>query len=83
MGDAVSVSVKDNGTGMSPECVERLFKVGESFSKHGTDDEKGSGLGLILCKEFIDRHQGKIFAESVEGNGSTFTFVIPFIAPEA
>ncbi|MEI6764911.1 MAG: tetratricopeptide repeat-containing sensor histidine kinase [Bacteroidota bacterium] len=82
-GDTVSVSVKDNGTGMSPESVERLFKVGESFSKHGTDDEKGSGLGLILCKEFIDRHQGKIFAESVEGKGSTFTFVIPFNNPQA
>ncbi len=70
-------SVKDNGVGMPKESIEKLFRINESQSTLGTNDEKGTGLGLILCKEFIEKHGGKIWVESEEGNGSTFSFSLP------
>ncbi len=71
------ISIADTGVGMSEETVNSLFKVGESRSTDGTAGEKGTGLGLIICKEFIDKHNGKIWAESKEGFGTTFYFSIP------
>lgn len=71
------VSIQDNGIGINPEIKEILFDITENKSTPGTENESGSGLGLILCKEFVDKHNGEIWVESVEGKGSTFSFTIP------
>jgi len=73
----LTVSVKDSGIGISKDRIEKLFRLDESYSTTGTNNEKGTGLGLILCKEFVEKHQGKIWAESEVGIGSTFYFTIP------
>jgi signal transduction histidine kinase len=73
----VEISVSDTGTGMQNSVVEKLFKVGEKIGSKGTDGELSTGLGLLLCKEFVEKHGGKIWAESEEGVGSTFYFTIP------
>jgi len=72
----VRVSVIDNGVGMNQEKLEQLFNIKTNASTRGTDKEPGSGLGLLICKEFIDRHKGRIWAESQEGKGSRFIFEI-------
>jgi two-component system sensor histidine kinase/response regulator len=71
------VSVSDTGVGISKEDSEKLFKIDETYSTPGTNKEKGTGLGLILCKEFVEKHGGKIWVESEVGKGSTFYFTIP------
>ena len=73
----LTVSVKDSGIGISKDRIEKLFGLDESYSTTGTNNEKGTGLGLILCKEFVEKHQGKIWAESEVGIGSIFYFTIP------
>jgi signal transduction histidine kinase/ligand-binding sensor domain-containing protein len=73
----LEVSVSDNGIGMSADKMEKLFRIDANLTSRGTDDEKGTGLGLFLCKEFVEKHGGKIWAESEEGKGSTFKFIIP------
>jgi len=73
----VLVSVSDNGIGIAPQRLEKLFRIDEGDSTRGTNDEKGTGLGLILCKEFVENHGGTIGAESKEGKGSTFYFSLP------
>lgn len=75
--DELMVFVKDNGVGMEKHDIEKLFKIDEIYSKSGTLKEKGTGLGLILCKDFIEKHNGKIWLESEKGVGSTFYFSIP------
>jgi len=70
-------AVSDTGIGMSGEYARNLFKFGRYSSLDGTAKEKGTGLGLLLCKEFVNRHNGSIWAESSEGEGSTFTFTVP------
>ncbi len=75
--DYVKIMIEDTGVGISPDKIERLFKIGENSSSPGTNQEKGSGLGLILCKEFIDKHNGNIWVESVVGEGSKFVFTLP------
>lgn len=77
--DVVEVYVKDTGIGMSKKEKENIFKIDKVSSKPGTEKEKGSGLGLILCKEFIEKHGGKIWVESEPDIGSTFKFTIPKI----
>ena len=72
-----SISVIDNGVGMNEETLGKLFRIEESISTKGTDNERGTGLGLILCREFIEKHNGSIRAESEPGMGSVFTFTIP------
>ena len=69
--------VSDNGTGISKADQLRMFKIEENFSLKGTQNETGTGLGLILCKEFIEKYEGKIWVESEEGVGSTFYFTLP------
>ena len=73
------ITVTDNGIGMTKENIVKLFKLEESYSINGTENEKGTGLGLLLCKEFIEKHRGKIWVESEKGNGSTFCFSLPSI----
>lgn len=73
----ITVSVSDSGVGIKPERIGGLFKIDQNTSTKGTADEKGTGLGLILCKEFIDKHNGKIWVESQVGKGSTFSFSLP------
>lgn len=73
----IQVCVKDNGIGMDKETMDKLFKIDSSFSKPGTDDEKGTGLGLIISKEFTEIHGGQFSCESKPGKGSIFSFSIP------
>ena len=74
---SVEVSVKDNGRGMKSESLIKLFKIDNNYSTAGTKQESGTGLGLVLCKEFVEKHGGKIWAESKEGIGSVFYFTLP------
>jgi signal transduction histidine kinase len=71
------VSVKDNGVGMNADVLKMLFDKTAPYTTRGTANEKGTGLGLILCKEFIEKNGGKIWVESTEGKGSTFFFTLP------
>lgn len=71
------ISVRDNGIGLNEDTIQKLFLIEASTSTRGTGDEEGTGLGLILCKEFISKHGGKIWVESETGQGSRFTFTIP------
>ena len=75
-GENYIVSVKDNGVGISPEVQKILFEKTSGYSTRGTANEKGTGLGLILCKEFVERNGGRIWLESELGKGSTFFFTI-------
>lgn len=77
--EVVEVYVKDNGIGMSKKEKQNIFKIDQVNSKPGTENEKGSGLGLILCKEFVEKHGGRIWVESQHEEGSTFKFTIPKI----
>lgn len=71
------VSVKDFGKGMSQEEQHKLFNSETHFSKYGTNNEEGSGLGLLLCKDFATKNKGDLWLQSEEGKGSTFFFSIP------
>jgi signal transduction histidine kinase len=82
-GGDILFSVQDYGTGISPDLIQRLFKLESSFTTIGTENEKGSGLGLILCKEFVEKSNGKIWLESTIGIGTTFYFSIPAAAPSS
>ena len=73
----VLISVKDEGIGMDPELLTRLFKLDRISSRRGTASEKGTGLGLLLCREFVLKHGGDIWVESTKGQGSTFYFTLP------
>jgi PAS domain S-box-containing protein len=73
----VLVVVKDNGVGISKEMIQKLFRLDETFSTVGTNKEKGTGLGLKLVKEFIEKHGGHLKVESTPGEGSTFSFTLP------
>lgn len=73
----VIVSVTDSGIGIPKNKLNKLFRIDEAVSTQGTNKEKGTGLGLILCREFVEKHGGKIWAESEKGEGSTFYFSLP------
>lgn len=73
----VIVEVKDEGVGIAPEDQERLFRIEDKFKTQGTQGEKGTGLGLIICKEFVEKNGGTIEVESTPGKGSIFRFTIP------
>jgi signal transduction histidine kinase len=76
-GDNAEVSVTDSGIGISIENQKNLFRIDEQFRRDGTANEKGTGLGLILCKEFIEKNNGVLWVESEEGKGSRFSFTVP------
>ena len=81
VGNTVEVSIEDTGTGMTKEEIGKIFKIDSSFTKRGTENEKGTGLGLMLCKEFVEKHGGEIWVESELGKGSTFTFTLKHNEP--
>lgn len=76
-GKMIRFSVSDSGVGMPPETVAKLFKINELVTTSGTENEKGTGLGLLLCYEFVRRHGGVLEVESHVGEGTTFSFTIP------
>ena len=73
----VEVGVSDNGIGILPENLSKLFRIDETVSTEGTARETGTGLGLVLCKEFIEKNGGKISVESKMNEGSKFSFTLP------
>lgn len=75
-GNYTEFSVSDNGIGLKSDDIAKLFRIEVHYTTEGTGGETGSGLGLILCREFVERHGGKIWAESKPGEGSVFRFNI-------
>ena len=73
----ITVMIMDNGIGISSVNIEKLFRIDKHFSTTGTSNEIGTGLGLILCKELIEKNNGKIWVKSEEGVGTTFFFTLP------
>ncbi|RXQ94509.1 PAS domain-containing sensor histidine kinase [Ancylomarina salipaludis] len=73
----ISISVKDEGVGISPENLGKLFKSTDYLTTYGTSGEKGTGLGLLLCKDFVEKHEGQIWVESEDEKGSVFYFTLP------
>ena len=75
----IIVSIRDTGIGMSPGILAGLFTINPLHHATGTANEPGSGLGLVLCREFIEKNGGTIKVESIEEKGSTFTFTLPAV----
>jgi signal transduction histidine kinase len=75
--DMCTVAVRDNGLGMTPETQSRLFRLDQAASARGTANERGTGLGLLLCKEFVEKNGGQVSVESQRGFGSEFRFTLP------
>jgi|CZKP01.1.fsa_nt_gi signal transduction histidine kinase len=75
--EIIEISVSDTGIGMAKSSVEKLFRVGEKIRSIGTDGELSTGLGLLLCKEFVEKHGGKIWVKSQQDIGSSFYFTLP------
>ena len=73
------INIIDNGVGIDKENHDKLFNISKNFTTKGTEKESGTGLGLILCKEFVEKHGGKIWVDSEVGKGSTFSFSLPEI----
>jgi len=78
----VVISVIDEGTGINPEMIDYLFDISQKTTTHGTENEKGTGLGLLLCKEYVEKHGGSISVQSELGVGSNFKFSLPLINSE-
>lgn len=81
--DMVILSVTDTGTGMEPEILERLFTFDPKVQRAGTMGERGTGLGLALCLEFMELNHGKIKVESTPGKGSTFMIMMQPVSRRA
>jgi signal transduction histidine kinase len=77
LNDACEIAIKDEGVGISEEDIEKLFRIEHAHSTLGTQNEKGSGLGLLLCKEYVQLHGSQITVESVSGKGTSFYFKMP------
>lgn len=73
----IMITVSDVGVGISPDNITRLFDISQVISTRGTNNEKGTGLGLIICKDFVEKHSGKIWVESEVNKGSDFKFTLP------
>jgi len=77
MQNEVEVTIEDTGVGIPTDTLPRLFQIDKAITTKGTAQEQGTGLGLLLCKEFIEKHNGKIWIESEVGKGSKFRFTVP------
>ncbi len=75
----IIISISDNGIGIASDNIEKIFDITNKHSTRGTENESGTGLGLILCKEFVEKHNGKIWVESEPGIGTKFYFTLPII----
>ncbi len=75
--ETVKIGVIDNGVGINEENLEKLFKIDGKVKTSGTENEKGSGLGLIISKEFIQKNSGEIWVQSIKNQGSQFYFTLP------
>jgi len=73
----LKISVKDNGRGIKQEDIPKLFDLTQTYKQKGTRNERGTGLGLMICKEFVEKQGGEIWVESQEDKGSTFSFTLP------
>lgn len=73
----VEIAIEDNGIGIAKEDIEKLFRIDVQYTRSGTNEEKGSGLGLILCKEFVEKNEGKLWVESKINKGSIFKISLP------
>jgi PAS domain S-box-containing protein len=73
----IRFEVKDTGTGIEKDVIDKLFKIDESVTTMGTNNESGTGLGLIMCREFVEKNEGEIWVESEIGKGASFIFTIP------
>jgi len=71
------ISIKDTGIGMNKSIIDNLFRLDEQTNRQGTDDEPSTGLGLIICKDFAEKHGEKLWVESEVDRGSTFSFTLP------
>jgi two-component system sensor histidine kinase/response regulator len=78
--DSIVISVKDNGVGIAEDVLDKLFQIDGVISTPGTQKEKGTGLGLILCREYLEQNKGKIWVQSEVNEGSTFYFSLPLNA---
>lgn len=76
--DKVCIEIKDNGVGMSADTLEKLFRIGHKITTEGTMKERGTGLGLIMCKELIEKNGGSILVESEIGKGTTFKVIMNY-----
>jgi PAS domain S-box-containing protein len=74
----ITISVSDNGIGITPDNLTKLFNISEVITTKGTAKETGTGLGLLLCKEFVEKHGGRIWVKSTVDKGSTFYFTVPY-----
>lgn len=74
--EQIIVSITDTGVGIKEDKKDQLFRIDNSYSTRGTNDEKGTGLGLVLCKEFVEKNGGRIWIESTPGKGSRFSFTL-------
>jgi len=79
----VTISISDNGIGIKPDNLAKLFDISQVLTTKGTSGETGTGLGLLLCKEFVEKHGGKIWVESEVGKGSDFKFTLPIFNEQA
>ena len=77
--DSINISIKDTGIGMNNDMISDLFKIDKMTCRKGTSDEPSTGLGLILCKELVSKHNGKITVESEEGKGTEFVVSLPLV----
>lgn len=76
-GDHIDITISDTGIGIKKEDIDKLFRIEEAFSTPGTNNEKGTGLGLIVCQEFAQKQGGELLVESNPGEGTTFTYRLP------
>ena len=79
----ITISISDNGVGITPQNLAKLFDISEVLTTKGTAGETGTGLGLLLCKEFVEKHGGKIWVESEVGKGCDFKFTLPIYVEQA
>ena len=75
--DGIRISIKDTGVGINSKNIEKLFQIDSKIQTSGTKDEKGTGIGLLICKEFVDKHGGDIWVESQVGKGTEFFITFP------